>query len=259
MKITHLIAIIVAIALLIGIIWFMKRTEGTPSVFVSEAELARFADATKVSYTSATGDIAVEYVGDLARVTGGDYDGVVLRQVVAASGAKYEANHGITLWTKGDEVRIETPQQVVYTGAAVVLPSETESPTPVEVEPIDTATTSSTTTAEANNLLGRTWIWERAVTSDSEIVPKKAEAFSVTFADGRVTGETDCNGFGGDYTIEGNTITMGEYMSTLMFCEDSEESTFTSLLTGSLTIETNTETQLVLKNRDGAMVYFTSR
>jgi membrane-bound inhibitor of C-type lysozyme len=35
---------------------------------------------------------------------------VVARQVRAASGAKYEADRGITFWTKGDEAMVEWPQ-----------------------------------------------------------------------------------------------------------------------------------------------------
>ena len=43
---------------------------------------------------------------------------------------------------------------------------------------------------------------------------------SITFTeDGKVEGNVGCNGFGGDYTVEGNTITFGPIVSTLMFCE----------------------------------------
>ena len=43
---------------------------------------------------------------------------------------------------------------------------------------------------------------------------------SITFSeDGKVEGNVGCNGFGGDYTVDGNTITFGPIVSTLMFCE----------------------------------------
>src|SRR5687768_3450473 len=43
---------------------------------------------------------------------------------------------------------------------------------------------------------------------------------SIVFgADGKVSGNVGCNGFGGDYTVDGNTITFGPIVSTLMFCE----------------------------------------
>jgi len=51
---------------------------------------------------------------------------------------------------------------------------------------------------------------------------------SIEFKDGQLSGNVGCNGFGGDYSVDGNTITFGPIMSTLMFCEaiaDQESST----------------------------------
>src|SRR5215207_4699280 len=43
---------------------------------------------------------------------------------------------------------------------------------------------------------------------------------SIVFGgDGKVNGNVGCNGFGGDYTVQGNTIIFGQLVSTLMFCE----------------------------------------
>ena len=42
---------------------------------------------------------------------------------------------------------------------------------------------------------------------------------SIEFLDGKLSGNVGCNGFGGDYTVDGDTITFGPVMSTLMFCE----------------------------------------
>jgi heat shock protein HslJ len=38
--------------------------------------------------------------------------------------------------------------------------------------------------------------------------------------DGTVAGNSGCNGFSGDYTVEGNQITFGQIVSTLMACDD---------------------------------------
>ena len=44
---------------------------------------------------------------------------------------------------------------------------------------------------------------------------------SLTFnEDGTVTGNSGCNGFGGNYTVEGDQITFSEIISTLMACDD---------------------------------------
>ena len=39
-------------------------------------------------------------------------------------------------------------------------------------------------------------------------------------ADGTAGGDTGCNSYGGDYTVEGDTLSFGEMVSTLMACED---------------------------------------
>lgn len=42
---------------------------------------------------------------------------------------------------------------------------------------------------------------------------------SIEFKEGQLSGNVGCNGFGGDYTVDGGTITFGPVMATLMFCE----------------------------------------
>ena len=52
-------------------------------------------------------------------------------------------------------------------------------------------------------------------------------------SDGKLTGNVGCNGFGGDFKVDGDTITFGSVMSTMMFCEgpvgDQEMGTITVL------------------------------
>lgn len=42
---------------------------------------------------------------------------------------------------------------------------------------------------------------------------------SIEFKDGQMTGNVGCNGFGGEYSVDGDTITFDPVESTLMFCE----------------------------------------
>src|SRR3989344_1155561 len=64
-----------------------------------------------------------------------------------------------------------------------------------------------------------------------EVVPKKPEAFTLTFGnDGKFSATTDCNSMGGSYTAKNDTISFGEMYSTLMFCTDSQETEFSQLL-----------------------------
>jgi heat shock protein HslJ/membrane-bound inhibitor of C-type lysozyme len=260
MKATYMIVVLMLFTLIGGLGWLMNRyLESSPSP-ISGEESARFADATKVLYQSEAGEITVEYISNLARVNGGTYDGMIFRQIVAASGAKYEGEKGVTLWTKNNEVRIETPQQVVYTGSAV--PPETPPPSPPEVSETPVATSSATTTetSSPHTFKDKTWVWQSAVRTGETITPKKAEAFSLTFeAEGTVRGTTDCNGFGGDYTNTDNEISLGALRMTLMFCENSEESLFIELVESPLTIMTVTESALELKNAAGDTLRFVSK
>lgn len=79
----------------------------------------------------------------------------------------------------------------------------------------------------------------------------------ITFnEDGTVTGNSGCNGFGGNYTVEGDHITFSEIVSTLIACEDArmaqEEAVYRVLSdTAAHSIEGNT---LTLTNNDMVLV-----
>lgn len=78
----------------------------------------------------------------------------------------------------------------------------------------------------------KTWIWVSALYNDgTEIVPKKAGAFTVTFADnGKFTATTDCNSMIGSYHANGPEISFSQIASTEMYCEGSQEGDFAKLL-----------------------------
>jgi heat shock protein HslJ len=42
---------------------------------------------------------------------------------------------------------------------------------------------------------------------------------SIEFLDGQLSGNVGCNGFGGEYEVDGDVIKFGPVMSTMMFCE----------------------------------------
>lgn len=54
----------------------------------------------------------------------------------------------------------------------------------------------------------------------SQIVAVPDVETSIDFdSEGRMSGNVGCNGFGGDYSVDGDTITFGPVMATMMFCE----------------------------------------
>ena len=85
---------------------------------------------------------------------------------------------------------------------------------------------------------------------------------SIVFGgDGKVNGNVGCNGFGGDYTVEGNTITFGQIVSTLMFCEGpvgDQETTTLNVLVGSTTFVLDGDT-LTITSADGSSVIVLAR
>lgn len=81
---------------------------------------------------------------------------------------------------------------------------------------------------------------------------------TITFdADGKVGGSGGCNSLGGDYTVEGDQITFGPIISTLMACADplmNQEGTVVQVMfeTASYKIDGNTLTI----NKDGTVLVF---
>jgi len=74
-----------------------------------------------------------------------------------------------------------------------------------------------------------TWVWEKTVMNDDTIItPNQPGRFTLTFSEnGTVSGATDCNGFGGEFTTdENNILIFGDFFHTEMFCEGSQEEAF---------------------------------
>lgn len=200
--------------------------------------------------SSETSDpVFVNFSTSTALLNGIGYNNLLLTQVEAASGAKYEApSENLTLSNQGDEVTIQRGRKVLFVGINqdAYLPSDATTPTP------ETATTT-----ESGNLSG-TYIWIETVKGDQTILPKKLGVFSVTFSEGTLSGTTDCNGFSGSYTSEGDVVVVGALAMTKMFCEDSQEMKFTQQFIGSLTIS-KSETTLTLTHTDGTINRFEAK
>lgn len=251
MKRAHIVSIIILALLLGGVLWLLARQSAPESISVSPQEMAYLDQAEEILYRGESGDVIIKYADELVRIVGGTYDQVVLRQVPAASGVKYEGEQGLTLWTKGDEVRIETPQELVFVGVevpddeVVTLPA-----TPVEDAP-------TATTTDEMSFINTKWVWQKATIAGDMVTVEKPDEFSVTFtADGQVVGDTDCNGFGGSFTRDGDMLTLGEFMSTLMFCEGSQEEVFRELFVSPLTVESVSALSMTLRNGAGDSMEF---
>lgn len=104
----------------------------------------------------------------------------------------------------------------------------------------------------------KTWNWQRTDYTDGKVVtPNKENVFGLTFKDGSVSAKTDCNSIGGSYTTKGSELTFGPMMSTLMYCEGSQESEFSSALgeVGSFKFTSRGQLILELKSGKGTMTF----
>ncbi|HSB02587.1 MAG TPA: META domain-containing protein [Anaerolineales bacterium] len=83
-----------------------------------------------------------------------------------------------------------------------------------------------------------------------------AEAGLTFKEDGTVTGNSGCNGFGGDYTVKGDRVTFDQIVSTLMACDDprmAQEEAVHKVLTDTATFEVEGNT-LTLTNNDLVLI-----
>lgn len=103
------------------------------------------------------------------------------------------------------------------------------------------------------------WVWKQTVMNKDDDVtnPNKPGVFSLTFEDGRVFGKTDCNNFSGGYKIENERITFEPFMSTLMYCEESQEGEFMKMVSDSTSFmfDQNGNLILLIKYDSGSVLF----
>ncbi len=116
----------------------------------------------------------------------------------------------------------------------------------------------SATPGDPKALQDKTWVWQKTtVVGGTTITPDKPGVFTLTLTtDGRVIGKTDCNGFGGEYKLGSDgVISFEPFMSTLMYCEGSQEGAYNTVLAQTNKYSVDTAGVLVLSGSAGS-VYF---
>lgn len=147
---------------------------------------------------------------------------------------------------------------IKYSGNSEMMPANTTPGTSSGTVPAGTQSpklpAGSVAPGNPQLLKGTTWIWEKTIMRDgSANMPKKPDVFTITFGtDDRISGKTDCNGFGGTYKLGSDgVLTFGPFMSTLMYCEGSQEREFTGNLAG-VNRYTEVDGKLTLLMAEGA-------
>ena len=112
---------------------------------------------------------------------------------------------------------------------------------------------------DVSALTSHEWVWQRTIApNDANTAPKKPTSFVLTFAtDGHVSSKTDCNAVSGSYSVSGTSLTFGPFMSTLMYCQGSDEGVYTTQLknVNSYAIGADGNLVLMLANDKGSMTF----
>ncbi|MBP9827841.1 META domain-containing protein [Patescibacteria group bacterium] len=103
------------------------------------------------------------------------------------------------------------------------------------------------------------WTWTTTLlAAEGAFTPNEPERFVLTFeTDGRFGSSTDCNTMGGNYTMDGASLSFGEIISTKMYCEGSQEATYAEQLGNVVAYVISEEGSLMLTLQDdqGTMVF----
>lgn len=101
------------------------------------------------------------------------------------------------------------------------------------------------------------WNWQRTTTSAGTVMPAKAGVFTLTLKKGGTFGAaTDCNGIGGNYVTNGSKITFSKMISTLMYCEGSQENVYRTIFENAVSYAFSSKGELVFTLKNGGSAVF---
>ncbi len=99
---------------------------------------------------------------------------------------------------------------------------------------------------------GHEWKWVRTTRNNMSVVtPKQKDAFILSFKkDGVFTLATDCNNVGGRYVLDKDILNFDSIVATEMFCENSQEGEFASMLNDVATYRFTSKGELIFELED---------
>jgi len=221
-----IILALVAVGILVAAYFFFFDKPVTNQISGDEVVFTDPASDASVS-------VSFDQENNKAFLTGLGYQGLPLESAISASGARYvNDDENVEVWNRGNDVTISKDGDEIFVGNIGGQ-------------------------SDADKLDG-TWNWQATTIDDQVIEPATADKFTITFneADGKVNGTTDCNGFFGPYTVDGNALTFGPLGATLMYCEGSQENEFTSALSQTKSFFFAGSGALVLELEEGGTMLF---
>lgn len=236
--------IIIAVAILAivsGTAWYVFNKKETSGELSAITFVGQDNESISVVFNSKS---------NTATLTGAGHTNLVFTQAVSASGARYvNEESGLVLWNKGDEITLYSNEEPVFSGISEAAINVSEIVPDLEVSETPHVSPILENDKSDNDLTG-TWMWLETRHSDGKVVtPNKEGVFSIAIdASGkRIVGTTDCNGFFGQFTLNGNnSITVGPLASTLMYCDGSQEGEFSKAVSDATSYSFTSESRLVL-------------
>ncbi len=236
------VLVVIALVLMAGAKNMLHKSPVGPSVPTVPATI-------QAVFNGPNGTVSAMFEPGFVTFSYADLGTVKLPQVVSASGARYaNTDESLVFWNKGNDVTIYKNNTPIFAGSVGGASSE--------VQTIPSATpklpAGSPAPGTADMLRKGTWVWKSAQSAGVSLTPQKPDVFMITFsADGHVSGKTDCNSFSGTYQVGSDgVLTLGPLASTLMFCEGSQESQFTSLFS-EMSRYVVSDSVLTLRKNDG--------
>lgn len=109
-------------------------------------------------------------------------------------------------------------------------------------------------------LEGTQWVLESFLSGDAVSSTIFDTTLTATFENGEITGDAGCNGYGGTYTVEGDSLTTAEIVSTMMACDEPEgimdqEAQFLGLLNSAENYEIEGDTLTIMSGDDQGLVF----
>lgn len=105
------------------------------------------------------------------------------------------------------------------------------------------------------NLQMKKWLWIKNIYNDKREVLPRSDKFSITFDKLSFSASTDCNGIGGEYVTKQNKMYFSAMVSTLMYCENSQENEFRQMLETTEAYELTSKGELVLYFTNGSAIF----
>jgi heat shock protein HslJ len=107
------------------------------------------------------------------------------------------------------------------------------------------------------SLTMKSWVWQKTITPTETILPIKPGVFALAFSrDGTFGMKTDCNGGGGEYVVDTRRLTLSNMISTMMFCEGSQESIYRDALSRATEYVFTSRGQLLIRTSTQEEIYF---